>query len=1147
LALFLTLAVAGQATRLPLAQSTADLTILKSDANPSVRPGGTLSYRIFYENQGTEPATNVVITDTLPPHTTHLFNDADSRGWTTTVGDSMIIWRRNVISPSMNGDFDVILKVDSDAPFGATLANQVDIATTTREDITSNNIWRTQPSVVRGADVQIRVTGPAEVSSGDRITYTIEYGNEGSEPADHVLITDTLPAGISYVGSGGDISISPLVNGRQVIWQAGNLSTTAPRRVSLIGQVSADHPSYTSLANTVTISTQTPERDYADNFAASTAIVRAGAPDSLQLSLPPVITANTITTSTARVLDRWANAVADGTPVLFSSNTFVTPDPGASTVAGVATARLRAGKTAGVAIVTATAGSAVDTGTIEVLAGPVGELRLTAVQSTRTVGEPVEMRAAAFDSFGNPVEAGIPVSFTTTLGEIQPFIRNTNAMGVVTATLTSTRTGTAVVTAHAVGVQSSTVVRYVPAAVTQLSVIADPTALSVGGATSRITATVTDRYGNRAGDGIPVTFRSSPLGSINPVTTTTVAGLATSILTSGPVPGQTTVTATVGTLVDSTTVELLPADLKIESSNSPSSEILPGTAVTYTIRYSNTGDAVARNVIITDTLPAGFIDTSFESTSTITVREGSTYIWEVGEVAPGEVNTITLWGHFDRQRQWPSSQLVANVATIGSDTAERNPADNRTSAGNVIITANVYVLVNVDGSGTDLRPGQAVRYQLSTGNYGPAVAEGLTITATLPAYTRLWQETGHQAGLTRVSNDEDAIQVWQYDGTVNGPNFGGFTISLNIDPAAPGGAVLRNRLEISTTTPEGEYTDNVQVVENRVEGINLEALLTGPAIVSPGRMLTYTLRYTNTGTLAAEDVVLINRLPDGISIIDTSRPPSRTDSGRIEWDLGRLSDGQWGQMNVVGRTDTDVSPGQTLRNRLNITTTTTPESFTDDNTSEIDTRVVSDSPFTLTLDMDPTVVTVGTTAPLSIRILDEFGNPIEGLTVTLTTTVGEVTPTVVTTHKDPVTVTFTAPTSPAEGTITATFQNLSTTLEIVVEAGSPADLRLDSAVEELSANGRATTVIRAQVQDAYGNPVKDGTLVTFDTDRGTLYNGQTQHTVGTLAGSAATLLTAEETPGRAIVIASAGSASEQIVIQFVPVDEHAVHLPFITR
>ena len=689
--LFLSLATAGLAKWAHLVPTTVDLSVVKGDANPSVRPGGTLVYRIFYQNSGDTVARDIRITDTLPAHTIHLFDDAAADGWTVTFSEQTIIWQKEALSPSQSGAFDVLLKVDVDAPASTSLINQVVIGTSAQESTLVNNSWSTQPTVIRVADVHVSKSGSEQIRAGDRITYTINYQNQGSEPADNVTITDTLPTGIAYVSSAGDFVASPTINGQQIVWDLGTLITSSTARVTLIGQVSNDQPSHSTLTNTVSIGTQTPERDFSDNLATASSFVLSGPPSTIQVNLPMTVPANLSADFTTLVLDRWDRPVANGTEVRFEGSARVSPALSAVTTNGVAMATVRAGKDIGPAVITATAGSAQGVGTFQVTAGPVGELRLVPMVGSQIVGNPVELRTAVFDSHGNFVDAGVPVSFTTSLGTIDPAMTHTDANGIVTTSIVATQIGTALISAYSAGFDDSTLVRFDPAATANISMTAEFPMIPIEGHATTIFAQLTDQYGNLVGDNISIGFESS-LGTVNPVTTTTIAGRATTVLTSGQIHGTSSVTATVGAFSANTGVEFMPADLQIESTHSPTSDIEPGTEVTYSISFENIGAAIARNILITNTLPAGMIETSFESDDVnIVIEDDSKYVWSVDEMAPGDQGTVILRGTFDPTHEWPASQLVANLVSIATSSADGNLRNNTTSSANVIITANVYV------------------------------------------------------------------------------------------------------------------------------------------------------------------------------------------------------------------------------------------------------------------------------------------------------------------------------------------------------------------------------------------------------------------------------------------------------------------------
>src|SRR5439155_306467 len=61
---------------------------------------------------------------------------------------------------------------------------------------------------------------PASVVSGQNLTYTLIYGNTGSASATGTVISDTVPAGTTFVSATGGGTLSSGV----VTWNIGNLN-----------------------------------------------------------------------------------------------------------------------------------------------------------------------------------------------------------------------------------------------------------------------------------------------------------------------------------------------------------------------------------------------------------------------------------------------------------------------------------------------------------------------------------------------------------------------------------------------------------------------------------------------------------------------------------------------------------------------------------------------------------------------------------------------------------------------------------------------------------------------------------------------------------------------------------------------------------
>lgn len=121
-------------------------------------------------------------------------------------------------------------------------------------------------TVVAGANLRVLKTGPAYARPGDPVTYTLTLTNlAGSAPASTTL-TDTLPAGLTYVSS----SPAAGVSGQTLTWtfatlapgasQTVTVTATAPGAATLEGT-----PAARTLTNTATTSSALPDPDSANN------------------------------------------------------------------------------------------------------------------------------------------------------------------------------------------------------------------------------------------------------------------------------------------------------------------------------------------------------------------------------------------------------------------------------------------------------------------------------------------------------------------------------------------------------------------------------------------------------------------------------------------------------------------------------------------------------------------------------------------------------------------------------------------------------------------------------------------------------------------------------------------------------------------
>ena len=76
----------------------------------------------------------------------------------------------------------------------------------------------------------------------------------------------------------------------------------------------------------------------------------------------------------------------------------------------------------------------------------------------------------------------------------------------------------------------------------------------------------------------------------------------------------------------------------------------------------------------------------------------------------------------------------------------------------------------------------------------------------------------------------------------------------------------------------------------------------GPAVGSLGAVLSYRIEVNNPGELPAKEVVVIEKLPDGLTYA-SSNPPAEAASQQLVWRLGELGSRQQRIIEVNFRAD----------------------------------------------------------------------------------------------------------------------------------------------------------------------------------------------------------------------------------------------------
>ena len=228
-----------------------------------VKPGDTIVYTIQLTNSGLQDATGVTVTDKVPAGTT--FVSADNGGtesggsvtWSDITVPKGTLNQNGSVTPGAPADVSFTVTVNADDTNGEVIPNVAAYTDVNNPNCdgaatcNTNTVTETVEFPILTA-VKSSVPGDgATVKRGDQIVYTITLTNSGLQDATDVTVTDTVPAGTTFVSadnggvqSGGTVTWSGLTVPAGTLNQDGTTVTPgAPVSVSFTVKVNADDTS----------------------------------------------------------------------------------------------------------------------------------------------------------------------------------------------------------------------------------------------------------------------------------------------------------------------------------------------------------------------------------------------------------------------------------------------------------------------------------------------------------------------------------------------------------------------------------------------------------------------------------------------------------------------------------------------------------------------------------------------------------------------------------------------------------------------------------------------------------------------------------------------------------------------------------------
>jgi len=816
----------------------ADLSLTKIAFPNPILILNNLAYSLSVTNNGPSTATGVVLTDNLPPGVL-LISAVPSQGGCSS-GGGVVTCNIGVMTNGGTASASIIVLPLSVAE----LTNIASVAANEPDPVPGNNTALVTSSANPSADLAVAKNGsPNPVAVGSNLTYSVSITNKGPSGATGVVLTDTLPAGVTYVSAnssqGGCSQLSGVVT-----CNLGSLSSGAVASASIVVSPITTGP----ITNTASVTANETDPNSANDSASAIVVVNPLADLVLALtdSPDPVFAGANLTyavkltnsgpsTATSITL---TDTLPPGVTFVSATNNLGNCNHAAGVVTcSIASLSAGVGTVATIVVTPNSAGTITNNATVTAAeADPNSANNSTMAATTVTLSADISVNSA--DS-PDPVTVGSNVTYTLS-------ISNNGPSSATSLTLTNT----------------------LPAGATFVS------ANSSQGGCSQAGGVVTCNLGNlSSGSGATATIVVTPLAA-GTITNFVVATAAE------PDP------ASANNAAAETTFVAASADLRLGISDSPD-PLAAGDMLTYVLSVTNNGLSPATGVTLTDTLPSAVAFVSANPSQGNCSEAGGIVTCAIGNLSNSAVATATI------VVTPTATGTITNGASVTA--TEPDPASSNNSA-SVVTTVNPSADLSLTKSDAPdpAFHGTNVAYTLTVANGGPSPATSVTLTDTLPSGVRFVSAQSSQGNCTEASG----VVTCNIGNLTNG---GSATATLVIVATAPG--AITNVASVVATEFDPSSGNNTATAITTVNPISdLAVAKTGPSVgVLIGSNLTYFVSVTNHGPSSASAVTLTDSLPAGVAFASAdSSQGNCSEAGRVvTCAIGNLTSGTVATATIV--------------------------------------------------------------------------------------------------------------------------------------------------------------------------------------------------------------------------------------------------------
>ncbi|HWL92638.1 MAG TPA: DUF11 domain-containing protein [Phycisphaerae bacterium] len=336
---------------------------------------------------------------------------------------------------------------------------------------------------------------------------------------------------------------------------------------------------------------------------------------------------------------------------------------------------------------------------------------------------------------------------------------------------------------------------------------------------------------------------------------------------SGPIVGRATVRVPVSVAPLAT-----GADIAVAKTGSSTKLASLGEEMTYSVEVCNRGPDDATNVLLTDNLPAEF-DFISGTNGIVESPSGSGML---------SASIASLPAYQCVEFEITVAAAAEGAAVVNSASASTNnqvdpkPGNNTGSAAAVLIDEEADLEVTkIDDGGAP--PNGLFTYTVTITNHGPAPADNVVMTDTLPA------------GVVFDSATNGATEAGGVV-TANFANIGvGLSEVVEITVSAAAENLYINNVSVASADTDPDPVNNSASFESIVAfGYDVSVTKSGISAAAAGEQVIYEITVSNAGPNTATNIVVTDTLPAGFTLSSVSVPHTEIGPGVIEMTFPQL-------------------------------------------------------------------------------------------------------------------------------------------------------------------------------------------------------------------------------------------------------------------